>query len=295
MKYLLALSISLFSLSLVGMDKPALPVSLVDRDLTPKTVIFKIKNEKVEIPYQMVEAIPALHTAYASYKLGCSIGTGGDVPLYKPELQNIDLVKKCLSYKDQSFREIKCDLIDKSSDIAYLIKVIDMAEEFHMRKVSEVIAEIIATNFQTAKSRCEAFKTGQLAQLSDKSEILNLIGQAILDVKEPVKQYWIDQTSNKNNALDIKEQLDNYLKPQTALLLLDAYEHKVNKHPISYAPGAEIEMPTVLRDLVKLNYTQTVSYKWKQLKPAYKWTIAGLGIASVAAAGYGLWNWYTSK
>lgn len=288
MKYIFTLVLSLFAFSgLIAMENP--------RD----TIIFENNSKQtVAVPTQIVNKITALNTAYVSHELGSSIGTFGRVRLFKQELQDFKLLKDCLGYNELNPEQIRSELSNKLSDTSHLIKIMEMASELRMPHVSQAVAHIIGAQFQSAKSRCQAFKVNQLAGLTTKPEILNQIGQAIIE-PTGAKYYWLTRIKEQNNnyaqGMNIEQQLNNHLSPQAALVLVDAYENRVNKAPISYAPGAERAVPRILQDFIKLNKVQTLSYAWKHANPTHKWSMAGLGAASIAAAGYGLYSWYTAK
>jgi hypothetical protein len=157
------------------------------------------------------------------------------------------------------------------------------------------IAAIIGSLFQSPARRCQAFKDGVLARLAGKPEILNLVAQEIIKPSR-AKEYWLQRAQeSKRNVPILQEQLNNYLTPQRALVLLDAYESKVKGTDISFMSGDEKALPSSLHDLVKPSLSQRPSFAWKRTPQAYKWSMAGLGAATLAAAGYGLFSWYSSK
>lgn len=287
MKHLVALLISVlfYTGCVLGMEK------------MPATIIFENNSRQtLEIPSELVEKIAAFKTAYSSHKLLSSIGTLGYVHLQLPEFQNFELIKQCLDFDKQNPDDIKFALHVHGSDIPYLVKILDMSYKLHMPTVSTTVAQIIGDQFQSAKSRCKAIKNGELACLTAKPEILNLIGQAIIE-PTGAKYYWLTQAKVKNgsNIDGLEDQLHKHLSPQSALILLDSYENRIKGTPLSFASGAELMVPHALRDMLKPTIAQRASYKWKQLNPVYKWTLAGLGTTCLAAGGYGFWNWYTSK
>ncbi|GMU19608.1 MAG: hypothetical protein AMXMBFR12_08000 [Candidatus Babeliales bacterium] len=270
---------------------------LLSMEKMPATIIFENNNHQtVEVSSELVQKIPALNAAYASHKLLSSIGTLGHVHLRSSEFQNFTFIQECINYSKQNLEDIKLALGSRASDISYLVKIADMAHRLQMNTVSKTMAHLIGEQFQSPKNRCEAVKNGQLEFLSAKPEVLNIIGQAILD-PTGAKYYWLTQAKAKEGVKisDVEDQLHNYLSPKAAVLLLDSYENRVKGTPLAFAPGTEQIVFNGLREMLKQTVAQRVSYSWKQLNPVYKWTLAGLGATSLAAASYGFYSWYTPK
>lgn len=288
MKSLFILLISLFVYSfLSGMEN------------VPTTIIFSNKKgETVVISGEIVSKSPSLNNAYNKHKLFSSIGTHGRVSLEDPELQNLKLIKECIDYNGLELHDLKqrFSTYKNIADIPYLMQIIDMSYYLNLgKKVPVVIAQMIGSELQSETNRCQMFKERAFSRLTGKPEILNLVAQEIIKPSE-AKKYWLQQAKEaKSTMSSLEDQLNNYLTPQSALLLLDAYESKVKGTSISFVPGDEKALPAALQDLVKPNLAQKLSLSWKRMPKAYKWTMAGLGAATLAAAGYGFYNWYSSK
>jgi hypothetical protein len=286
MKSLLILSISMLTYSfLSGMEQ------------VPASIVFSNKKgETIEISGEVVSKSPSLNIAYNRHKLVSSIGTLGRVNLEEPELQNLKLIQECIDYNRLETQDLEQRLSIYTHDIPHLMQIIDMSSYLHLnKKVPMRIAALIGSLLQSPAGRCQAFKDGVLARLAGKPEILNLVAQEIIKPSQ-AKEYWLQRAQeSKCNAPRLQEQLNNYLTPQGALVLLDAYESKVKGTGISFIPGDEKALPTALHDLVKPSLTQKLSFAWKRTPKAYKWTMAGLGAATLAATGYGFYSWYCSK
>lgn len=259
-------------------------------------VFFNKKGETVEISGEIVSKSLSLNNAYQRHKLLSSIGTNGRVNLEEPELQNLKLIKECIDYNRLELQDLEQRLSIYNNDIPHLMQIIDMSYYLNLnKKAPKRIAAMVGSLLQSPARRCQAFKDGVLARLAGKPEILNLVAQEIINPSQ-AKDYWLQRAKeSKSNVPGLEEQLNNYLTPQSALLLLDAYESKVKGTSISFISGDEKALPTALRDLVKPSLSQKLSFAWKRTPKAYKWTMAGLGVATLAAAGYGFYNWYSSK
>lgn len=258
----------------------------------PQTIIFKNnKDEVLEISSTEVAHIPLLNNAFNRHKLLCSIGTNGAVHIEEQELQNFDLIKECLQLREYHQENINVFFSNKTAQ--HMIKVMEMATHLNQPHISQSIAQFIGTQFQSAKNRCEAFKSGQLASLASKSEILNLIGQAILK-SSGAKKFWLTKVQEKD-IWGLEQQLNNHLTPQSALLLLDAYENKEKGTPLSFTQGQENAAPQILREFIRPSFAQHISYKWNKLKPVYKWGFAGFGTTALCGTIYAAYRWYTSK
>lgn len=261
----------------------------------PATIIFEnSKGETVEIAKQVVMHSSPLNNAFQIHKLYSSIGTRGHIHLTTAELQNLKLIKECIDYNSLELQDLQQRLstYNKVTDIPHLIQIIDMSFYLDLgKKVPHSIAQMIGHEFQSSTKRCEAFKEGVLVRLQGKSETLNLVAQEIIKPTE-AKKYWLERAKT---AINIEDQLNNYLTPQRALILVDSYESQVKGTSISFIPGDEKVLPTALQDLVRPSLSQKLSFTWKRIPKAYKWTMAGLGVATLAAAGYGFYNWYSSK
>lgn len=279
--------------------------SLVAMDKAPATIVFLNRQAKpIEIPREIVRKSRLLNNEYQKHKLYSSIGTQGHVSLESPDLQNIELLKKCLEYDSYTPEQLRQNLTANVTldTIGNSVKIMEMSEALGLLHISKSIAQTIASTVHSQK-RCDVFETGILNCLQSKPAILNLIAQEILAQqdkttrRDTTKEYWITKAIEKNKNLEwgIKEQLNKHMTPAKALVLLDSYEHKALGKPLSFEPGMEQIVSRDLQDLVKPSFGAAFSYRWSRIDPKVKWSIAGLGATTLAAAGYGLYNWYMSK
>lgn len=275
--------------TLAGMEKAQRPASIVFENR---------KREQVLIPSEIVAKSRLLNNEYQRHQLGTSIGTNGHVSLESPTLQNIELLQKCVDYSSRTPEQLDEDLAAyaRIDTIGNLVKTMEMSAVLNLPQVSGAIAQAIANVVTPSSNRAEVFKNGVLNRLQSDDKTLNLISQKML-ARSGTKYYWFTKVREKNEGQlwGIEEKLNNYLAPAQALVLLDSYEHKELGKPLSFAPGMEQIVPRDLKDLVKPSFGTALSYKWSGINPKYKCAMAGLGAATLAAAGYGLYNWCISK
>ncbi|CAN5157093.1 hypothetical protein BH09DEP1_BH09DEP1_0940 [soil metagenome] len=263
----------------------------------PDTYTFKNgKNEQITVAKATADLCKPLRDAAQKHTLCNSIGTHGWIYLDAAEVQNFKLMQTCFEYNSLNSEQLNQTLsrFDQVTHIPHLIQVMQMCSVLNMPIISKTIAKNIGTQLQIPKKRCQAFKEGIFARITAKPEVLNLVSQEI--ITRNVKDYLVTETKKTTaNVADLHDQLNTYLTPERALILLDSYQNRVEGKPLSFTPGQEEVLPKVLSDLVKPTLAQKLSFNWNRLQPAKKWTISGLGAATLMATGYGFYTWWNAQ
>lgn len=270
--------------AVVGMEHPE------------KTVTFRNdQGQTLEIPTQIVVKSPLLQSA-AHNNLLNSIGTHGPKEVSLPELQDFNLIKTCLEYARLTPEELKCEIeaAHVLDNMPHFIRVMDMCSKLAVPEVQTEIARVIAQQLYNPKNRCMAFKNKTFNSLIIPHSVSAILAQEIV---KPAKQYWMTQIAGLPHLekLTAQDQLNLYITPYQALLLLDSGEHRTKSVPFSFTPGQENALFKAFSPLARPTQIERLSFAWKELPTSYKCTLGAVSTAAVCGAGYAAYVWLSTK